>query len=61
MLSDTKDTGGSTVEKNSQVKAHYDALLGRTYTWYVLKIFEVRRIVRWQSKAVVASSGQLPG
>ncbi|TFJ83236.1 hypothetical protein NSK_005453 [Nannochloropsis salina CCMP1776] len=33
MLSDTKDTGGSTVEKNSQVKAHYDALLGRTYTW----------------------------
>ncbi|EWM23472.1 methyltransferase type 11 [Nannochloropsis gaditana] len=33
MLSDTKETGGSTVENNSQVKAHYDALLGRTYTW----------------------------
>jgi len=47
MLSDTKETGGSTVENNSQVKAHYDALLGRTYTWYVLNIFDVRRIVRW--------------
>jgi hypothetical protein len=40
----TSTSTSASREENAQVKAHYDQLLGKTYTWYVRTVCGVYRV-----------------